>query len=122
MLCCYLWAGSLANLSSLFQLVLMGKFCIRVACCGALALSAVSWANTAVAAAPSNDSLANAIVLTGTNVFTNSSNVGASKQPGEPSHAGDAGGRSVWWAWTAPFTGSVIMNTSGSNFDTLLAV
>lgn len=76
----------------------------------------------AKAAAPANDSFANAILLTGTSVSTNGSNVGASKQAGEPSHAGDAGGRSVWWTWTSPFTGSVVMNTSGSTFDTLLAV
>src|SRR5262245_59927205 len=73
-------------------------------------------------AAPINDAFANAIPLTGAIVVTNGSNVGASKQPGEPDHAGDAGGKSVWWLWTAPFTGSVIIHTSGSSFDTLLGV
>ena len=30
------------------------------------------------------------------------SNQNASKEVGEPNHAGDAGGKSVWWSWTAP--------------------
>src|SRR6185503_1322970 len=74
------------------------------------------------AAAPANDSFVNAIPLAGPLVVTNGSNTGATKQSGEPTHAGDAGGRSVWWSWTAPFTGSVIMRTTGSSFDTLLAI
>jgi len=76
----------------------------------------------ASAAAPANDSFANAIPLTGSSVLTNGSNVGATKEPGEPNHAGDAGGRSIWWSWASPFTGSVILRTAGSSFDTLLAV
>jgi hypothetical protein len=87
----------------------------------------VCWAGLAFAplahtAAPSNDNFANALPLVGTSVVTNGSNVGATKQTGEPNHAGDAGGRSVWWSWMAPFSGSVVIHTSGSNFDTLLAV
>jgi hypothetical protein len=76
----------------------------------------------AAAAAPVNDLFANAIQLTGASVVTNGSNVGATKEPGEPDHAGDAGGKSVWWLWTAPFTGSVFIHTTGSSFDTLLGV
>ncbi len=41
---------------------------------------------------PANDSFANAIVLTGATVLTTGSNVGATKEPGEPDHAGNAGG------------------------------
>jgi hypothetical protein len=76
----------------------------------------------ASAATPPNDSFASATTLVGAPIVTNGSNAGATKQPGEPNHAGDAGGRSVWWSWTAPFTGSVIIRTTGSSFDTLLAV
>ena len=51
------------------------------------------------------------------------SNVGASKEFGEPNHAGNTGGASVnWWSWTAPATGTVTFDTQGSDFDTLLAV
>jgi hypothetical protein len=74
------------------------------------------------AAIPGNDRFADAIVLEGESVATNGVNVGASKEIGEPDHAGNAGGRSAWWSWQAPFSGSVIIHTSGSSFDTLLAV
>jgi len=43
------------------------------------------------------------------------------KEIGEPSHAGNSGGASVWWTWTAPATGTAIFDTQNSNFDTLLA-
>jgi hypothetical protein len=50
------------------------------------------------------------------------SNRFAGKQAGEPDHAGDAGGSSVWFKWTAPRTGTVSVETCDSDFDTLLAV
>lgn len=49
------------------------------------------------------------------------SNVGATVQNNEPTHAGREGGASVWWAWTAPATGTAEFTTVGSSFDTLLA-
>src|SRR5205085_2655969 len=39
----------------------------------------------------------------------------------EPNHAGNAGGHSVWYAWTAPASGTLTADTAGSGFDTLLA-
>lgn len=74
------------------------------------------------AAAPSNDNLVNAIELAGTNVTVRGTNIDATKEIGEPAHAGNTGGRSVWWRWTAPAAGSVLLETTGSSFDTLLAV
>jgi len=50
------------------------------------------------------------------------SNIGASLEDGEPMHAGNSGGASVWWTWTAPQAGIYAFDTRGSNFDTLLAV
>ncbi len=50
------------------------------------------------------------------------SNSGASKQPGEPNHANNQGGKSVWVTWTPDRSGTAVVNTIGSNFDTLLAV
>ena len=47
-------------------------------------------------------------------------NVGATREIGEPNH-GAPGGQSVWWTWTAPGNGSVIIQTTDSTFDTLLA-
>lgn len=49
-------------------------------------------------------------------------NTAAGKEEGEPEHAGNAGGRSVWYRWTAPEDGAVTIDTVGSDFDTLLAV
>jgi uncharacterized repeat protein (TIGR01451 family) len=41
----------------------------------------------------------------------------------ELNHAGQNGGKSVWYYWTPPAdaTGAIILDTRGSNFDTLLA-
>jgi subtilisin family serine protease len=71
---------------------------------------------------PPNDLFANRAVITGTTTTASGSNVGASKETGEPAHAGNAGGKSVWWTWTAPVTGAVTISTLGSDFDTLLGV
>jgi hypothetical protein len=50
------------------------------------------------------------------------SNRDASKEPGEPDHAGEPGGRSVWWRWTAKVTGTVTFHTCQTFFDTVLAL
>jgi hypothetical protein len=70
---------------------------------------------------PANDRFANRAVLTGTTTTATASSVGASKEAGEPAHAGNAGGKSVWWSWIAPVSGAVTVSTMGSSFDTLLA-
>jgi hypothetical protein len=49
-------------------------------------------------------------------------NTNATKETGEPNHAGNVGGRSVWWKWTPSNTGSATIDTRGSYFDTTLAV
>src|SRR5207237_2919235 len=49
-------------------------------------------------------------------------NVAATKEAGEPSHAGNAGGHSVWYRWTASANATLTIDTVGSSFDTLLAV
>ena len=49
-------------------------------------------------------------------------NTGATKQAGEPDHAGNRGGVSVWFTWKAFETGSAQINACGATFDTLLAV
>src|SRR5258708_542317 len=73
---------------------------------------------------PANNNFATAATLTlsGTSAQATGSNVAATKETNEPSHAGNAGGHSVWWKWTAPSTGSFGVTTLGSNFDTTLAV
>jgi hypothetical protein len=49
------------------------------------------------------------------------SNAGASKQSGEPNHGGNSGGKSLWWTWTSPGSGSVTATTAGSDFRSSLA-
>jgi hypothetical protein len=85
----------------------------------------LNWGTAAAPTVPPfNDDLtaATAIVLRGNSGTTTGSNLNATKQAGEPNHAGNMGGRSVWWVWTAHSGGSVAISTAGSNFDTLLAV
>ena len=79
----------------------------------------------AAQAQPANDAFVNAWVLTGMNATTNGSTSVqsfATKEPGEPNHAGFVGGRSVWFRWTAPSNGIFRVTTAGSSFNTLLAV
>jgi hypothetical protein len=69
-----------------------------------------------------NDNFADAQVLTGASGTVTGQNIAASKEPGEPAHAGNRGGRSVWFRWTAPASGSFSFDTSGSpQGDTVLA-
>ncbi len=79
-------------------------------------------AATTTSSTVTNDNFANATLLSGTSLTVTGSNVGATKESGEPFIAGNAGGKSVWYAWTAPSSGTVSLNTFGSNFDTLLGV
>ena len=72
--------------------------------------------------ASTNDDFASRISLTGTNLVVSGANTNATKQADEPDHAGNSGGQSVWWTWTAPTDGEVVIKTEGSSFDTLLAV
>lgn len=64
--------------------------------------------------------------ITDTNVTLIVSTSSATRQKGEPNHAGVTGGKSVWLSWTAPggsnSVGTVTIDTLGSDFDTLLAV
>ena len=73
-------------------------------------------------AAKSNNHFANRLLLSGTSVQTTGTNVGATRESGEPVHAGVTGGKSVWWSWTATSSGSVTLSTAGSSFDTTLGV
>lgn len=50
------------------------------------------------------------------------STVGATKEEGEPNHAGQPGGASYWYSYTATNGGTIQFNSAGSTFDTILAV
>jgi subtilisin family serine protease len=71
---------------------------------------------------PDNDDFEDRFVLAGGTTSTTGSNVFSSSQPGEPRNPFGAGGKSVWWSWTAQSSGSNTINTFGSSFDTTLAI
>lgn len=76
----------------------------------------------ASASPPSNDNFGNSESLTDRFGWADGDNTEATKEPGEPNHAGNPGGHSVWYSWTAPYAGRATFSTCYSEFDTLLAV
>ena len=79
---------------------------------------------TTPTSAPPNDNFVNAQVVTGNSGTAVGTNAFATKETGEPDHSpdGEPSGKSIWYRWTAPNSGTVTMTTAGSNYDTLLAV
>jgi hypothetical protein len=76
-------------------------------------------------AVPGNDDFLNAKPLAGPPLSVEfDDNEGASAQAGEPNHAGNAGGHSVWYSWTPSIGAHVVVSTCtlGPGIDTLLAV
>jgi hypothetical protein len=71
---------------------------------------------------PVNDFFANAINLVGFSGTVTGNNTNATKETGEPNHAGNAGGKSVWWRYYAPSDGVLFLSTTNSSFDTLMGV
>jgi acid phosphatase type 7 len=69
-----------------------------------------------------NNNFFNAIPLSAAVVTTTGRNLGASKENREPNHGGNRGGASLWWSWTAPASGAAVIDTEGSDFNTLLGV
>ena len=67
---------------------------------------------------PRNDAFSSAPMISGPSGRTTGSNTGATVETGEPG----LGSRSVWWQWRAPSSGTVTIDTAGSNFDTTLGV
>jgi hypothetical protein len=76
---------------------------------------------------PRNDNFEDAFSLGsaplgGTMGLNGLGNTGATKQAGEPEHAGDRGGASVWFTWKSSESGSAQLSACGATFGTLLAV
>src|SRR3954453_22429500 len=88
----------------------------------AVATAALLLASASGATPPSNDSFSAASVLLPATGSRNGTNVDATKEAGEPSHAGNIGGGSAWYKWVAPATGTATFDTVGSGLDSLLAV
>jgi hypothetical protein len=69
------------------------------------------------------DAFASAVAISGANGTVYGTNATATGESGEPNHAGASVPlNSVWCNWTAPTSGSVTFDTTGSDFDTTLAV
>lgn len=80
-------------------------------------------ASVGVSAPPSaNDNFASAFPLSSVATTTSYNSVGASKEVNEPNHAGNGGGASLWWSWTAPVSGTARIRTQNADYDTMLAV
>jgi hypothetical protein len=73
-------------------------------------------------AVPAGDNFAQRVALAQRDGIAAGDNILATREPGEPNHAGKPGGKSVWYTWIAPETGIGRFRTVGSTFDTLLAV
>ncbi len=77
---------------------------------------------TYVVVSVANDLFANAIPLAGNSGTVSAITTNATKEFNEPAHAGNAGGKSVWWSFTPGADGLLSLSTTNSTFDTLMAV
>jgi hypothetical protein len=79
-----------------------------------------TWTIDHFGAAPPNDTVDGAVVLSGASgsVESNTHRADLEQAPSED----NGGGRSVWFRWTAPAGGTATFDTAGSAFDTLLGV
>ena len=87
--------------------------------------NAVTGCSPGVSSGVANDNFASAQALAGTvdtSGTVNGSTVGATKQAGEPTPIGNAGGHSIWYSITPASSGQLRVDTCGSGFDTLLGV
>ncbi|HEX7998760.1 MAG TPA: Calx-beta domain-containing protein [Pyrinomonadaceae bacterium] len=74
------------------------------------------------AAVPANNNFANAQAISGCSGSITGSNLSATKEAGEPNYEfGAPSGKTVWYNWQAPITGTVSFDTRGNSFDTILA-
>lgn len=76
---------------------------------------------------PPNDNFANSATLAPYEHFLIVDSTYATPEPGEPNHFDEEfipypPTRTLWWSWTAPASGPVSLDTTGSGFDTVLAV
>src|SRR5204862_368095 len=73
--------------------------------------------------APPNDDFAGAAVLSGGEGTTLGTTDGATLENDEPEHSDDDFvSSSVWYRWTSPFTGTLELDPTGSDFTTVVSV
>ncbi len=71
---------------------------------------------------PANDAFADVIALDGENGWAMGLNRYATAQEGEPAHAGEEPGASVWWTWTAPSDGEATWEVASEDFEAALTI
>ena len=69
-----------------------------------------------------NDNFTDRIVIEPGITQSIGSNVASTVETNEPRNPSVSGVHTVWWEWTAPITSEVTITTSGSSFDTTLAI
>jgi subtilisin family serine protease len=85
---------------------------------------------TSSSSQPANDTFGSSaytldyVSPTTSTISATANNIDATKETGEPNHAGNTGGRSIWWNFTpsSQTAGTTTLITKGSTFPTLLAV
>lgn len=73
-------------------------------------------------AAPANDNFSVAELISGQAGSVNGTTVAATRESGEPNHAGYSSNGSVWYRWTAPADGLFKFTLSNTGYGSLLAV
>lgn len=119
-------AGAVAVLRSAFPLESLNQTQARLASSGAMITDPRNGIikprlNLLEAARPANDAYTYRIALNGNSGNANGVSLLAGKEAGEPNHAGNPGGHSIWWKLTPAAAGQLSVDTHGSGFDTLLA-
>jgi len=71
---------------------------------------------------PANDDFSSPVTLAGAGFSHSGSLLAAGAQTNEPSMAGLAATRSVWFSWTCPANGRLTLSTSNSECDTVLGI
>lgn len=71
---------------------------------------------------PANDAFATAEDISGLDGEVTGTTVDATEELGEPSHQFHEGQRSVWYRWVAAESGTVLVDTAGSEFNSILGI
>lgn len=70
-----------------------------------------------------NDNFVNRFLVSGTPAHVTGANAGATTESGEPFQSGfNRWGETLWWKWTALVSGTVTIDTIGSDYNTFLGV
>jgi outer membrane protein assembly factor BamB/septal ring-binding cell division protein DamX len=76
----------------------------------------------AINTTPDNVSFSTPVVLTGSSASLRDANVNATLQAGDPKILSNAGGHTLWYSWTSPFTGPAQVSAYSYDFTVEAAV